>query len=105
MRLLIFDDDQVLTCSNKRLLSPHFERVMTANNIEDALMLLDEADVVMSDYHAPSHFDGEEMVNACKMRNKPVVVFSALPPQHLGVMTLTKPADLDSILRAIRAVV
>lgn len=99
MKLLIFDDNPMLAHANGRSLSAHFQVTVTTR-LEAALYHLGNVDAVLSDWHAPEEVDGRTMWRACLAANKPVVVYSALPP-IISTPTLTKPANLETIVHAI----
>lgn len=102
-KLLIADDNQFIIKSLVRGLSKHFE-ISTANNAKEAITLIPDMDMILTDWEMPGG-NGDEVVDACKAQNKPVIVCSSMPPENLDVPILYKPSDIDTILTALQNLV
>lgn len=99
LKLLIVDDDQLITRSLKRSMKRDFD-IITANTVEEGILNIEKADVVLTDWSMPGG-GGSKIVSACNTHNKPVVIMSAMPPYDVGVPTITKPAGIQNLVNKL----
>jgi DNA-binding response OmpR family regulator len=96
-RILVVDDDQLLSTSLSEVLRLHDFDVTVAANVPDALKLIsaESFDVLLSDLHMPGAGDGLTVVSAMRHANPKAVtlLLSAFPEMDAAAQAILLQAD------------
>ena len=112
MKILVVDDEQLVRWFLDRALRKSGHEVVTAENVEDALVKLssETIDVLFVDLRMRGE-NGRELIGKVDIRGKKpkVIVFSAFITAELeeelrqkGVCILRKPLMLDELINAVQ---
>lgn len=96
--VLIVDDDSSILNANVRIFKQAGWRILTANSAKEAISLLPQADVVLSDFHMVGG-NGDQVVDAAG--DTPVVLYTGMPQGIKHAYVLTKPSSHDSIIKTV----
>jgi two-component system response regulator AtoC len=109
-KVLIIDDEPALRFALQEALEAHEIEVLVAENATEALALLDDADVVVSDYMMPD-MDGLQLLERVRVLQPglPVILVTAHGSERLAVRALkqgaydylSKPFDNDELFYVI----
>jgi YesN/AraC family two-component response regulator len=113
-KVLVVDDDAMLSSTLGKILFMNGFEVATALNVPDALKLImsDKFDVLLSDLHMPGAGDGLTVVSAMRHANPHAVtlLLSAFPEMNAAAQAillqadeiLVKPMNIEMLLDVIR---
>jgi len=113
-RILLVDDDDIISSTLSELLQQHDFHVTTAGNVSEALKLISSNayDVLLSDLHMPGAGDGLTVVSAMRHANPKAVtiLLSAFPEMDAAShaillqadQILVKPMDAMALVAAIK---
>jgi len=96
--VLIVDDDAALRRSNERMFRLAGWKTLIADGVQQAVELLPQADVVLSDYYM---LDGTGADVVKHAGDTPVVILSGMPQDVKHKHVLCKPSDPDVILNTV----
>jgi CheY-like chemotaxis protein len=110
-RILIVEDEPLTAFDNEVMLGDlGYEVVATLDSFEDAIELLDRADIdlILSDYHLSSERNGLDLARAAKINGIPIVFSTGhkLPPEsaELALGCIVKPYSERTLKLALEAV-
>lgn len=97
--ILIVDDEPNITKANARMFKANGWNTLVAFSVSQALELIQQADVVLSDYNIGSEGDGMDIIKAAGAI--PVVIFSANSQDVKHAHVLEKPSPFNVVLDAV----
>lgn len=102
MKLLIIDDDVILTKSMKRFYDTQFEKVDVANSVTDGIQMLERHnyDAIITDWDCPSPGEGRKIVKTANELGIPVVVYTG-DVTVVSENVIYKPSDNNEITNAL----
>ena len=110
-RILIVEDEPLTAFDNEVMLGDlGYEVVATLDSFEDAIELLDRADIdlILSDYHLSSERTGLDLARAARINGIPIVFSTGhkLPPEsaQLALGCINKPYSERTLKLALEAV-
>jgi ActR/RegA family two-component response regulator len=113
VKVLIVDDDEVISFTLAAMLKEHGFHITTANTVYDALRMISSEtfDVLLSDLHMPGAGDGLTVVSAMRHSNPKAVtmLLSTFPEMDAAAQAillqadqiLVKPVDVTSLVKTI----
>lgn len=110
-RILIVEDEPLTAFDNEVMLGDlGYEVVATLDSFEDAIELLERADIdlILSDFHLSSERTGLDLARAAKINGIPIVFSTGhkLPPEsaELALGCIVKPYSERTLKLALEAV-
>jgi len=98
--VLVVDDEEPIRVLLNRFLSQEDYRVVTANDVEQALAMLSEQtiDLILLDLHMPGPYDGEELLFLLRDRGDeiPIIVVSGWVDDEA---TINRPDCVYAVLK------
>jgi len=112
--VLVVDDEEPIRVLLDRFLFQENYRVVTANNVEQALTILSEQtiDLILLDLHMPGPYDGEELLFLLRDRGDeiPIIVVSGWVDDEATIngpdcvhAVLKKPINHQQLMDTVRA--
>jgi len=113
--ILVVDDEEPICTLLTRILIREDYQVITANDVEQALEILNEhrVDLILLDLHMPGPYDGEELLFLLRDRGDevPIVIVSGWVDDEATInhpdcvhAILKKPIHSDSLIATVRQV-
>lgn len=104
MRLLIVEDEEQVARSLKRILAKHWKIIDVAPNAFEGVQIVENYDVVLTDWDCPGKGDGEFIVETACGHKIPCVIHTANTMKS-KVSVVNKPCDAEEIMAALESAV